>query len=101
MKILIVGAGIGGLTLAVEQEFWEGRNITREFLENVAVAEGLTSYQAIQWANHRGQQGDFNLLNNYVLETINEDKKDLALNFIEKDKEKWAVLWKTKIPKLI
>lgn len=92
---------LGGFNQSAEQEFWDGRNITQEFLENVAVAEGLTPYQAIQWANYRGQQGDFNLLNNYILETANEDKKDLALNFIQNDKEKWSVFWKTKMIKLL
>jgi len=88
---------LGGFNFSAEQEFWDGVNVTQAFLENVAVAEGLTPYQAIQWANFNDQQNDFDILNDYVLETISEDKKDSALNYIESQKEKWSVFWKTKI----
>ena len=91
---------LGGFNLSAEQEFYDGRNITQAFLENVAVAEGLTPYQAIQWANLNEQQNDFNILNSHVLETAYEDKKDSALNYIEAQKERWAVFWKTKMPQL-
>ena len=45
---------LGGFNLSAEQEFWDGINITRQFLDSVSIAEGLTPYQAIQWANHKG-----------------------------------------------
>ncbi|MBA7615523.1 hypothetical protein ES703_22804 [subsurface metagenome] len=90
---------LGGFNLSAEQEFWDGVNVTQAFLENVSVAEGLTPYQAIQWANYNEQQNDFDILNNHILETADEDKKDSALNYIESQKERWAVFWKTKMPK--
>jgi len=92
---------LGGFNLSAEQEFWDGINITQAFLENVSVAEGLTPYQAIQWANYNGQQNDFSILNNHVLETAENDKKDSALNHIESQKEKWSVFWKTKMPEIV
>ena len=92
---------LGGFNLSAEQEFWEGINITQAFLENVSVAEGLTPFQAIQWANYHEQQNDFNILNNHILETAYDEKKDSALNYIESQKEKWSVFWKTKMPQLI
>ncbi|MBS3093236.1 hypothetical protein J4456_01500 [Candidatus Pacearchaeota archaeon] len=88
---------IGGYNLSAEQEFWDGRNITREFLESVKVSEGLTPFQAIQWANHRGQQEDFDMLNDAILETAYPEKEDTALRCIS-DKERWSVFWKTKMP---
>lgn len=89
---------LGGFNLSAEQEFWDDINITQAFLENVSIAEGLTPYQAIQWANFNEQQNDFDTLNDYVLETADEDKKDSALKYVESQKERWAVFWKTKIP---
>ena len=89
---------LGGYNLSAEQEFYDGINITQAFLENVAIAEGLTPYQAIQWANFNEQQNDFDTLNDYVLETADENSKDSALRFIESQKERWAVFWKTKMP---
>lgn len=91
---------LGGFNLSAEQEFWNGIDITKEFLENVSIAEGLTPYQAIQWANHRGQQDDFDILNNHILETAYEDKKNFAIDYIESEKERWSVFWKTKMVKL-
>ncbi len=91
---------LGGFNLSAEQEFWDGVNITQAFLENVVVAEGLTPYQAIQWANYNEQQNDFDVLNNHILETAYEDKRDSAINHIELEKERWSVFWKTKIAKL-
>jgi hypothetical protein len=87
---------LGGFNHSAEQEFWDGTNITRAFLENVDVTQGLTAYQTIQWANHRGQQQDFDLLNEHILATANDE--NALLNFINNDKEKWAVFWKTKMP---
>ena len=92
---------LGGFNLSAEQEFWDGVNVTQAFLENVAVAEGLTPYQAIQWVNYNEQQNDFDILNNHILETADDDKKDSALNYIESQKERWAVFWKTKMPRTI
>ncbi len=92
---------LGGFNLSAEQEFWDGINITQAFLENVVLAEGLTPYQAIQWANHHGQQNDLNILNKHILETADDDKKDSALNYIESEKEKWSVFWKTKMPNVV
>lgn len=89
---------LGGYNLSAEQEFYDGVNITQAFLENVAVAEGLTPYQAIQWANFNEQQNDFDMLNDHVLETAYENKEDSALKFVESQKERWAVFWKTKMP---
>ncbi|MBS3147024.1 hypothetical protein J4471_05000 [Candidatus Woesearchaeota archaeon] len=91
---------LGGYNLSAEQEFYEGINITKEFLEEVNLSEGLTQYQAIQWANHLGQQNDFVLLNNHLLETAYKDKENSTLEFIESEKERWSVFWKTKMPKL-
>ena len=87
---------LGGFNLSAEQEFYDGINITREFLEEVKLSEGLTQYQAIQWANHLEQQEDFNILNNRILETAYEE--DSALNYIESEKERWSVFWKTNMP---
>jgi hypothetical protein len=92
---------LGGFNLSAEQEFWDGINITRQFLESVKTSEGLSPYQAIQWANHKGQQEDLDILNSHILETAEEDKKDSAFKFVESGKEKWAVFWKTKISKSI
>ena len=89
---------LGGFNLSAEQEFYDGINITREFLEEVKLSEGLTQYQAIQWANHLGQQEDFNILNNRLLESAYEE--DSALNYIESEKERWSVFWKTNMPKM-
>ncbi len=89
---------LGGFSLSAEQEFYEGKNITKEFLEKVMLSEGLTQYQAIQWANHLGQQEDFNILNNHILETAY--KENSALDYIESEKERWSVFWKTNMPKL-
>ena len=89
---------LGGFNLSAEQEFWDGINLTRAFLEKVNVTEGLNQYQAIQWANHREQQIDFDTLNDYILETAYEE--NAVLNYIETEKEKWAVFWKTKITNL-
>ena len=86
---------LGGFNHSAEQEFWDGINATRAFLENVDVTQGLSPYQAIQWANHREQQKDFDILNEYILETAYDS--NALLNFIESEKEKWAVYWKTKI----
>ena len=86
---------LGGFNHSAEQEFWDGINVTRAFLENVDVTQGLNPYQAIQWANHREQQKDFDLLNEYILETAYDE--NALLNFINNDKEKWAVFYKTKI----
>jgi len=92
---------LGGFNLSAEQEFWEGVNITQAFLEKVSVAEGLTPYQAIQWANYNEQQNDFDILNKYILETATEDNKNSALDYIESQKEKWSVFWKTKMPSAV
>jgi hypothetical protein len=86
---------LGGFNRSAEQEFWDDINMTRVFLENVDVTQGLTPYQAIQWANHRGQQKDFDILNDYILETAYDE--NALLNFINNNKEKWAVFYKTKI----
>ncbi len=86
---------LGGFNHSAEQEFWDDINITRVFLENVDVTQGLNAYQAIQWANHREQQKDFNVLNDYILETAYNE--DALLNYINNEKEKWAVFYKTKI----
>jgi len=90
---------LGGFNHSAEQEFWDGINVTRTFLENVDVTQGLSPYQAIQWANHREQQKDFDLLNEYILETAYDE--NALLNFINNDKEKWAVFYKTKIIPII
>ena len=91
---------LGGFNLSAEQEFYDGVNITKEFLEKVNLSEGLTPYQAIQWANHKGQQDDFEVLNNHIFETACKDKEDSALSYIESEKERWSVFWKTNMPKL-
>ena len=83
---------LGGFSNSAEQEFRDGINITREFLENVDVTQGLNPYQAIQWANHRGQQKDFGVLNEYIVETTDDD--EALLNFIKNEKEKWAIFYK-------
>lgn len=88
---------LGGFNLSAEQEFWDGVNLTRAFLEKVKMSEGLTPYQAIQWANHKGQQDDLDSLNIRLLESAYPDKKDSAFKFVESEKEKWAVFYKTKI----
>jgi len=85
---------LGGFNLSAEQEFWDGVNLTRAFLERVDVTEGLNQYQAIQWANHREQQKDFDILNDYILETAYEE--NAVINYIS-EKEKWDVYWKTKM----
>lgn len=92
---------LGGFNLSAEQEYWDGQNITIQFLENVKASEGLSPYQAIQWANHKGQQDDLDVLNKYILETAYEGKEDLALRYIENDKEKWAVFYKTQMPQIV
>ena len=89
---------LGGFNLSAEQEFYDGKNLTEEFLNTVKVTEKLTEYQAIQWANHKGQQEDFNILNNHILETAYEE--DSALNYIELEKERWSVFWKTNMPRM-
>jgi len=89
---------LGGFNHSAEQEFWDGTNITRAFLENVNVTEGLSPYQAIQWANHREQQKDFDVLNDSILETAYDE--NALLKYIESQKEKWSVFWKTKMPQL-
>jgi len=88
---------LGGFNLSAEQMFWDGKNLTQEFLESVVVAEGLSPYQAIQWANYFEQQNDFDVLNKQILETAYAGKEDTALKYIENEKEKWAVFWKTKL----
>jgi hypothetical protein len=95
-EIMRYDKNLGGFNLSAEQEFWDGKNLTRAFLEQVNLTEGLTAYQAIQWANYRGQQQDFDLLNDYILATANDE--NALLNFISNNKEKWAVFWKTKMP---
>ncbi len=96
-EILRYDKTLGGFNQSAEQEFWDGVNLTRAFLERVSVTEGLNQYQAIQWANHREQQKDLDILNDYILETAY--KEDALLNYIETEKEKWAVYWKTKMIK--
>jgi len=91
---------LGGFNLSAEQEFYDGINITKEFLEEVKLSEGLTQYQAIQWANHLEQQEDFNVLNNHILETAYKEKENSALNYIASEKERWSVFWKTNMPKM-
>ncbi|HQJ56943.1 MAG TPA: hypothetical protein PLH46_04805 [Caldisericia bacterium] len=86
---------LGGFNHSAEQEFWDGINVTRAFLENVDVTQGLSPYQAIQWANHGEQQKDFDVLNDYILKTACDE--NALLNFINNEKEKWAVFYKTKI----
>ena len=88
---------LGGFSLSAEQEFDNGINLTKQFLLNVDLTEGLNPHQAIQWANHNGQQKDFDVLNDYLLETAYEGKEDLALKYIGSEKERWAVFWKTKM----
>lgn len=90
---------LGGFNLSAEQEFWDGVNLTKVFLENVNLTEGLSPYQAIQWANHVGQQKDLDILNDYLIETTIEGNEDLVSNYLGTEKEKWAVFWKTKILK--
>jgi len=94
-EILRYDKTLGGFNQSAEQEFWEGINLTRAFLENVNLTEGLNQYQAIQWANHREQQKDFDVLNEYILETAYNE--NALLNFINNEKEKWAVFYKTKM----
>jgi len=94
-EIMKYDRNLGGFNLSAEQEFYNGANITEDFLRNVSVIEQLTPYQAIQWANFKGQQEDFNILNNKILETANEE--NTAINFIESEKERWSVFWKTRI----
>ena len=96
-EIMKYDKSLVGFNLSVEQEFYDGINITK-ILEEVKLSEGLTQYQAIQWANHLEQQEDFNILNNRILETAYEE--DSALNYIELEKERWSVFWKTNMPKL-
>ena len=67
------------------------------FLGNVVVAEGLNPYQAIQWTNHKGQQDDLDIFNNCLLQSAYTEDKDSAINFIESDKEKCSVFWKTQL----
>lgn len=88
---------LGGFNLSAEQEFWYGVNLTKAFLESVVLTEGLSQYQAIQWANHITQQKDFDTMNNYILDTINEE--NAVINYIS-EKEKWDVYFKTKILQL-
>ena len=90
---------LGGFNLSAEQEFWDGINITKEFLENVNLSEGLTPYEAIQWANHKGQQDDFKELNDYILETAYEGKENSTITYISR-KERWDVFWNTKMPQM-
>jgi len=85
---------IGGFNLSAEQEFWDGVNLTRTFLENINLTEGLTPYQAIQWANHREQQKDFDMLNDYLIDATEEE--NAVMSYID-EKERWSVYWKTKI----
>src|SRR3989344_8858002 len=82
---------LGGFNLSAEQKFWDGGNLTQAFLENVNLMEGLTPYQAIQWANYNEQQKDFDTLNEHILETSYKDKENSALNYIHSEKEKWSV----------
>ena len=98
-EIMKYDSSLGGFNSSAEQEFYRGINITKEFLEEVKLSEGLTQYQAIQWANHLGQQRDFEILNNFILDTLGEDKNS-ALNYIETEKERWATFYKTKISQL-
>ena len=92
---------LGGFNLSAEQEFFDGRNLTQAFLEKVNLMEGLTPYQAIQWANYNEQQNDFDTLNEHILETSYKDKENSAINYIHSEKEKWSVFWKTKILQII
>ena len=96
-EIMKYDKSLGGFTFSQEQLYWDGKNLTKEFLESIVVAEMLNPYQAIQWINYNDQQADFNTLNDYILETSYEGKEDVALKYIENDKEKWAILWKTKM----
>lgn len=98
-EIMKYDRNLGGFNLSAEQEFWDGVNVTKEFLEKVNVLEGLTPYQAIQWANHKGQQDDFDILNNHILETAYQENS--ALNYIQSEKERWSVFWKTHMIKSI
>lgn len=76
LKVLSLFAGCGGMDLG--------------FL----LAKHPNIQYEIAWAN------DFDILNKHILETSYEDKRDSAIKYIESEKEKWAVCWKTKIPAL-
>ncbi len=90
-------ASLGGFNLTAEQQL-EGMNLTRAFLENITLSEGLTAHQAIQWASHIEQQRDFDTLNTHILETANNP--EATLQFIKNEKEKWAVYWRMKFPEI-
>lgn len=81
----------GGFNFSEEQEFWNGINMTRAFLENVSLNEGLTPFQAIQWANFNNQQEDLELLNEKILKT--RDLPNSAIDFVRTEKSRWASFW--------
>ena len=97
-EIMKYDRSLGGFNLSAEQEFYNGVNLTAKFLNTIRLTEGLTQYQAIQWANHLGQQADFEDLNKQILKSAYEENS--ALDFIESEKERWSVFWKTNMPKL-
>ena len=78
-------------TKSLAQKEWYGIDVTRKFMENVGVSEGLDGYNAIKWINHSLQQKDLLFLNELLLSKKN------VLDSV-KDYAGWNVLWNNLTP---
>lgn len=87
----------GGFNLSDEQMLLDGQSGVKALLETVTVSENLTAFQVIQWHNAYNQQEDFNVLNNKILETRQDDLRNSAIDHIRTDKIKWRLIWENKI----
>lgn len=86
----------GGFNFSDEQIFWKNVNMTKAFLNNVTLSEGLAPYQAIQWANHHNQQNDFKTLNDNIL--LTKEEPNSTIDFI-REKSRWSSYWNEIIAK--
>ena len=64
----------GGFSSAQQQIAWYEDNLNEIILSGIPISAGLTRLQAIWWSNFLGQQEDFKLINETVLQSIGMKK---------------------------
>ena len=68
------------------QEKYYNINLTKQFMQTVNVAEGLTAYETLRWKAHQQQQDDFLYINNLIMQN-----KILMQEIL--DHSGWNIFW--------
>jgi hypothetical protein len=79
-----------GFNKSMPQREWYGSDLTRNFLQEISVNEGLNGHQAIRWINNHLQQKEFDFLNQKLLQ------KEKIVPII-RDYSRWSLFWDTNL----